>query len=86
MLSAQNQFKIGDLVRWEGLIKTAKPSTGYVGRVEVLGIVKKTIGTNTVELKVLSADEGGSEYLNALKDLSAWERLPVNTKECEVVA
>ena len=52
----------------------------------MLGVVKKIISTNTVELKVLSADEGGSEYLNALKDLSAWEKLPVYMDECEVIA
>ena len=86
MPSLQKVFNVGDLVRWEALVKTAKPSTGYIGRVEVLGIVKKLIGSNTVELKVLSADEGGSEYLNALKHLNAWERLPVHTRECEVIA
>ena len=84
MLSAQNQFKVGDLVRWKATITTANPRKGYVGDVEVLGIVKKI--TTQLELKVLSADEGGSEYLNALKDLSAWEKLPVYMNECEVVA
>ena len=29
MLSVQRQFNVGDLVRWEALVKTAKPSTGY---------------------------------------------------------
>ena len=81
---AQKQFKVGDLVRWKATITTANPRKGYVGDVEVLGIVKKI--TTQLELKVLSADEGGSEYLNALKDLSAWEKLPVYMNECEVVA
>ena len=84
MLSAQKQFKVGDLVRWKATITTANPRKGYVGDVEVLGIIKKI--TTQLELKVLSADEGGSEYLNALKDLSAWEKLPVYMNECEVVA
>ena len=85
MLSAQKQFNVGDLVEWKALVRSGKPAKQF-RNVEALGIVKKIIGRDTLELKVLSADEGGSEYLNALKDLSAWERLPVNTKECEVVA
>ena len=84
MLSSQKEFKVGDLVRWKATITTANPRKGYVGDVEVLGIIKKI--TTQLELKVLSADEGGSEYLNALKDLSAWEKLPVYMNECEVVA
>ena len=84
MLSAQKQFKVVDLVRWKATITTANPRKGYVGDVEVLGIIKRI--TTQLELKVLSADEGGSEYLNALKDLSAWEKLPVYMNECEVVA
>jgi hypothetical protein len=84
MLSAQNQFNIGDLVRWKAEITTANPRKGYVGSVEVLGIIKKI--TTQLELKVLSADKGGSEYLNALKDMSAWEKLPVYMDECEVIA
>ena len=84
MNSAQKQFKVGDLGRWKATITTANPRKGYVGDVEVLGIIKRI--TTQLELKVLSADEGGSEYLNALKDLSAWEKLPVYMNECEVVA
>jgi len=84
MNSAQKQFNVGDLVRWKSTITTVNPRKGYVGDVEVLGIIKRI--TTQLELKVLSADEGGSEYLNALKDLSAWEKLPVYMNECEVVA
>tara|TARA_R110000824_G_scaffold209845_1_gene395708 strand:- start:671 stop:925 length:255 start_codon:yes stop_codon:yes gene_type:complete len=84
MLSAQNQFSVGDLVRWKANITTANPRKGYVGSVEILGIVKRI--TTQLELKVLNADKGGVEYLNALKDMSAWEKLPVYMDECEVMA
>ena len=85
MLSAQNQFKVGDLVEWKALVRSVKPAKQF-RNVEALGIVKKIIGRDTLELKVVSTNKDCDEYLNALKDLSAWERLPVNTKECEVVA
>ena len=85
MLSAQNQFKIGDLVEWKALVRSVKPAKQF-RNVEALGIVKKIIGRDTLELKVVSTNKDCDEYLNALKDLSAWERLPVSITECEVVA
>ena len=81
---AQKVFDVGDLVKWKATITTANPRKGYVGDVEVLGIVKRI--TTQLELKVLNADKGGIEYLNALKDMSAWEKLPVCMDECEVIA
>ena len=84
-MNSQKTFNVGDLVKWKAAVVTAKP-IGRVCNVEALGIIRKLIGQRTLELKVISTNKGCREYLNALKDLSAWERLPVSIKECEVIA
>jgi len=81
----QKVFNVGDLVRWKALVKSPRPAE-IVRKVEGLGIVRKLIGCGTLELKVISADDGCTEYLNALRDLNTWQRLPVHTNDCEIVA
>jgi hypothetical protein len=81
----QKIFNVGDLVEWKALVRSVKPGKPF-RNVEALGIVKKIIGRDTLELKVVSANKDCREYLNALKDLSAWENLPVSIIECEVRA
>ena len=85
MAKSQKVFNIGDLVRWKALVKSPKP-TESVRNVEALGIIRKLIGSYTLELKVVSTNNDCTEYLNALRDLSVWERLPVHAAECEVMA
>jgi len=85
MPQSQKVFNIGDLVRWKALVMSPAPGK-TVKQVEALGVVRKLIGSDTLELKVVNANDACSEYLDALITLSAWHRLPVSTKECEVVA
>tara|TARA_R110002033_G_scaffold80650_1_gene131689 strand:- start:25 stop:261 length:237 start_codon:yes stop_codon:yes gene_type:complete len=77
-------FNVGDLVRWSVDLVTLRPLENSA-QAEALGIVRK-INATDIEMKILNANEAGKEYLNALKDLSAWEKLPVHTADCEVVA
>ena len=81
---AQKVFDVGDLVRWKVDLVTLRPPADPA-QVEALGVVRK-INTTDIELKILNANEAGKEYLNALKDLSAWEKLPVHADDCEVIA
>ena len=81
---AQKVFNVGDLVRWKVNLVTLRPAADPA-QVEALGVIRK-INAADIELKILNANEAGKEYLNALKDLSAWEKLPVHTDDCEVVA
>ena len=81
---AQKVFNVGDLVRWSVDLVTLRPLENSA-QAEALGIVRK-INATDIELKILNANEAGKEYLNALKDLSAWEKLPVCIDDCEVVA
>jgi hypothetical protein len=85
MSPAQKIVNVGDLVRWKAIVMSPAVYS-QTKRVEALGIVRKLIGTNTVELKVINANVACSEYLNALDTLSSWHRLPVNIRECEVLA
>ena len=85
MPSLQKVFNVGDLVRWKALVRSVKPAKQFRS-VEALGIVKKIIGRDSLELKVVSANKDCREYLNALKDLSAWEKLPAHIDDCEVIA
>ena len=80
----QKVFNVGDLVRWKINLVTLRPAADPA-QVEALGVIRK-INAADIELKILNANEAGKEYLNALKDLSAWEKLPVHTDDCEVVA
>ena len=81
---AQKVFDVGDLVKWKVDLGTLRPAADPA-QVEALGVVRK-INATDIELKILNANEAGKEYLNALKDLSAWEKLPVHTADCEVMA
>ena len=81
---AQKVFNIGDLVRWKVNLVTLRPAADPA-QVEALGIIRKISGAN-LELKVLNTNEVGRDYLNALKDLSAWEQLPAHIDDCEVIA
>ena len=81
---AQKVFNVGDLVRWSVDLVTLRPLENSA-QAEALGIVRK-INATDIELKILNANEAGKEYLNALKGLSAWEKLPVCIDDCEVVA
>ena len=81
---AQKAFSVGDLVRWSRELITVRPDQSYA-MVEVLGVITKVNGTN-IDMKVSSANEAGKDYLNALKGLSAWDKLPVHTDNCEVIA
>ena len=65
MSPAQKIVNVGDLVRWKAIVMSPAVYS-QTKRVEALGIVRKLIGTNTVELKVINANVAGSEYLNAL--------------------
>lgn len=85
MSPAQKIVNVGDLVRWKAIIMSPAVYSQTKG-VEAIGFVRKLIGTNTVELKVINANVACSEYLNALDTLSSWHRLPVNIRECEVLA
>jgi hypothetical protein len=85
MAKSQKVFNIGDLVRWKALVKSPKP-TGGVRNVEALGIIRKLIGRDSLELKVVSTNNDCADYLNALKELGVWDRLPVHVAECEVMA
>ena len=81
---AKKAFNVGDLVRWSVDLVTLRPLENSA-QAEALGIVRK-INATDIELKILNANETGKDYLNALKDLSAWEKLPVHSADCEVVA
>ena len=81
---AQKVFDVGDLVRWKVDLVTLRPAADPA-QVEALGIIRKISGAN-LELKVLNTNEVGRDYLNALKDLSAWEKLPVHGDDCEIMA
>ena len=80
----QKIFNVGDLVRWKVNLVTLRPAADPA-QVEALGIIRKISGVN-LELKVLNTKEVGRDYLNALKDLSAWEKLPAHIDDCEVIA
>ena len=81
---SQKVFSVGDLVRWSVDLVTLRPLENSA-QVEALGVVRK-INVTDIELKILNANEAGKEYLNALKDLSAWEKLPVHGDDCEIMA
>ena len=81
---SQKAFSVGDLVKWSVDLVTLRPLENSA-QVEALGVVRK-INVTDIELKILNANEAGKEYLNALKDLSAWEKLPVHGDDCEVMA
>ena len=81
---SQKVFSVGDLVKWKVDLVTLRPAADPA-QVEALGVVRK-INTTDIELKILNANEAGKEYLNALKDLSAWEKLPVHADDCEALA
>ena len=60
MLSAQKQFNVGDLVEWKALVRSVKPAKQF-RNVEALVIVKKIIGRDTLELKVVSTNKDCDE-------------------------